>query len=140
MSTEIYRRYIDIINENSLTEEELNENMLSKVTSLAQKAASKLPSLLGDKLESVKQAALKATGGSTEISMDNIQKVAKVLKNMGIDKMLGGEEEAPAAVNEGILGALGMASVAVAGGAIGLVSLPLAILAGAILFQIGMSK
>lgn len=140
MSTEIYRRYIDIINENSLTEEELNENMLSKVTSLAQKAASKLPSLLGDKLESVKQAALKATGGSTEISMANIQKVAKVLKNMGIDKMLGGEEEAPAAVNEGILGALGMAGVAVAGGAIGLVSLPLAILAGAILFQIGMSK
>ena len=91
MSTELYRKYIDIINENSQEPQVLTEGMLDKIGDMVKsKVVPQVEKMLGGKLEDVKAAALKATGGDTRLSLDNIKKVGAVLKNMGLDKMAGG--------------------------------------------------
>jgi hypothetical protein len=100
MSTELYRKYIDIINENSQESEVLTEGVLGNIA--AKVKATVVPQvekMLGGKLEDVKAAALKATGGDTSLSLDNIKKVGAALKQMGLDKLAGGGEAQP--VNEG---------------------------------------
>lgn len=95
MSTELYRKYIDIINENSQEPIQLDEGVLGNLA--AKVKASVVPQvekMLGGNLEAVKQAALKATGGDTSLSLDNIKKVGAALKQMGLDKMAGGEAPA----------------------------------------------
>lgn len=87
MATELYRKYIDIINENSQQPEVLTEGVLGKIGAMVK--ASVVPQvekMLGGKLEAVKAAALKATGGDTSLSLDNIKKVGAALKNMGLEK------------------------------------------------------
>ena len=100
MSTELYRKYIDIINENSQEPIQLDEGVLGNLA--AKVKATVVPQvekMLGGNLEAVKQAALKATGGDTSLSLDNIKKVGAALKQMGLDKMAGGGEAQQ--VNEG---------------------------------------
>jgi hypothetical protein len=87
MSSELYRKYIDIINENSQQPKVLTEGMLDKIGAMVKsKVIPQVERMLGGKLEAVKQAALKATGGDTSLSLDNIKKVGAALKNMGLDK------------------------------------------------------
>ena len=73
MSSDLYRKYIDIINENSQEPIQLDEGVLGNLA--AKVKATVVPQvekMLGGNLEAVKQAALKATGGDTSLSLDNI--------------------------------------------------------------------
>ena len=98
MSTELYRKYIDIINENSQQSEVLTEGMLDKISVMVKSTViPQVQKMLGGKLEAVKQAALKATGGDTSLSLDNIKKVGAALKNMGLEKAVAESDQ----LNEG---------------------------------------
>ena len=66
MSTELYRKYIDIINENSQEPIQLDEGVLGNLA--AKVKATVVPQvekMLGGKLEAVKQAALAAASALT---------------------------------------------------------------------------
>ena len=75
MSTELYRKYIDIINENSNSKVVLEEGILDKAKNM-------LPNfmkLLGSEAESIANAVKQATGGDFTPSRENIQKVIQAL-------------------------------------------------------------
>ena len=94
MSSDLYRKYIDIINENSQEPQVLTEGMLDKIGAMVKaKVVPQVEKMLGGKLENVKAAVLKATGGDTSLSLDNIKKAGSVLKNMGLEKSLAEAEQ-----------------------------------------------
>ena len=98
MSSDLYRKYIDIINENSQEPTQLDEGILGNIA--ARVKASVIPQvekMLGGKLEAVKAAAMKATGGDTSLSLDNIKKVGAALKSMGLEKAVAESDQ----LNEG---------------------------------------
>lgn len=108
MSSELYRKYIDIINENSQQSEVLTEGALDKIAGMVKvKVVPQVQKMFGSKLEAVKQAALKATGGDTSLSIDNIKKVGAALKNMGLEKALAESEQ----LNEGFFDKAAVAAV-----------------------------
>ena len=108
MSTELYRKYIDIINEASLEREQLNEGLLGDIAAkIKEKVVPQVEKMLGSKLEAVKAAALKATGGDTSLSLDNIKKVGAALKSMGLEKALAESEQ----LNEGFFDKAALAAV-----------------------------
>lgn len=108
MSTELYRKYIDIINEASLEREQLNEGLLGDIAAkIKEKVVPQVEKMLGGKLEAVKAAALKATGGDTSLSLDNIKKVGAALKSMGLEKALAESEQ----LNEGFFDKAALAAV-----------------------------
>ena len=108
MSTELYRKYIDIINEASLEREQLNEGLLGDIAAkIKEKVVPKVEKMLGGKLEAVKAAALKATGGDTSLSLDNIKKVGAALQSMGLEKALAESEQ----LNEGFFDKAALAAV-----------------------------
>ncbi len=94
MTTDFYRKYIDIINENSQPPI-LTEGVLDKIKSIVPKAMA----LLGkDKLKSIAQQVKQITGGDYSLTQSNAIKVAKAL---GFDSMV---DSKTAQVNEGISG------------------------------------
>jgi hypothetical protein len=132
MSTELYRKYIDIINEKSQERERLDEGMLNDLMAKVKGNVANVQKMLGDKIEAVKAAALKATGGDTSFTLDNIKKVAGVVKQMGLDKQLAESEE----LNEnfGKLAAAG--ATALTGSLLAGFSLPVVLLAATIVYMI----
>lgn len=108
MSTELYRKYIDIINENSQESQVLTEGMLDKIGDMVKaKVVPQVEKMLGGKLEDIKAAVLKATGGDTSLTIDNIKKAGSVLKNMGLEKSLAEAEQ----LNEGFFDKAALAAV-----------------------------
>ena len=133
MSTELYRKYIDIINENSQEPQVLEEGILNDLMAKVKGNVANVQKMLGDKLETVKAAALKATGGDTSLTLDNIKKVAGVLKQMGLDKQVAESSE----LDEGTLGKLAAAgSTALGGALLAGWSLPVILLAATIIYMI----
>jgi hypothetical protein len=133
MSTELYRKYIDIINENSVEPQVLEEGMLNDLMAKVKGNVANVQKMLGDKLEAVKAAALKATGGDKSFTLDNIKKVAGVLKQMGLDKQVAESSE----LDEGTLGKLAAAgSTALGGALLAGWSLPVILLAATIVYMI----
>lgn len=132
MSTELYRKYIDIINENSQEKQTLEEGMLNDLMAKVKGNVANVQKMLGDKLETVKNTALKATGGDTSFTLDNIKKVAAALKQTGFDKMATSED-----LNEGEFGKLAAAGATALGAAVlGGYSMPLVILAATIVYML----
>lgn len=96
MAAEIYRKYIDIINENSQPEV-LDEGMMDMVKS----AASKVFKMLGgDTVEMIAQKVKDVTGGDYSLTKDNAIKVAKAL---GFEGAVQGKE-GQVQVAEGLAG------------------------------------
>lgn len=91
MSTELYRKYIDIINKNSKDHTQLNEGMLDSIKNLLPKFIK----MLGADADAIANKVKQATGGDFSLSKDNIQKVIKGLDLANLQKQ-------PA--NEGIAG------------------------------------
>lgn len=91
MSTELYRKYIDIINENSKDHTQLDEGMLDSVKNLLPKFIK----MLGADAEMIANKVKQVTGGDFSLSKDNIQ---KVIKGLDLDNL----QKQPA--NEGIAG------------------------------------
>lgn len=79
MSAELYRKYLDIINENSQPRLQLDEGLMDKIKSLIPKAMKLLP--VQDIASKVKQV----TGGDFTPSRENAMKVAQAF---GFDKMV----------------------------------------------------
>jgi hypothetical protein len=108
MSSDLYRKYIDIINENSQEPQVLTEGMLDKIGAMVKaKVVPQVEKMLDGKLEDIKAAVLKATGGDTSLSLDNIKKAGTVLKNMGLEKSLAEAEQ----LNEGFFDKAAVAAV-----------------------------
>jgi hypothetical protein len=80
MSTELFRNYLDIINEHSKPKEQLDEGIMDKIKSFA---VPKLIKLLGPDAENIASAIKQATGGDLTPSKENAMKVVQAL---GIDK------------------------------------------------------
>jgi len=94
MSTEVYRKYLDIINENSQPKVQLDEGMLDTMKA----AVPKLMKLLGgDTATQIAQQVKQVTGGDFTPSRENAIKVATAL---GFDKLIGKDKQ----VAEGIAG------------------------------------
>lgn len=91
MNTEFYRKYIDIINENSQEPQRLDEGMLDKAKSLLPK----FMKMLGADAEAIANKVKQVTGGDFSLSKDNIQ---KVIKGLDLDNL----QKQPA--NEAIAG------------------------------------
>lgn len=132
MSTELYRKYIDIINENSQEPQVLEEGMLNDLMAKVKGNVANVQKMLGDKLETVKAAALKATGGDTSFTLDNIKKVAGVLKQMGLDKQVAESQELDESF--GKLAAAG--TTALSGALLAGWSLPVILLAATIVYML----
>jgi hypothetical protein len=133
MSTELYRKYIDIINENSQDPQVLEEGMLNDLMAKVKGNVANAQKMLGDKLEAVKAAALKATGGDKSFTIDNIKKVAGVLKQMGLDKQVAESEE----LDEGQLGKLAAAgATALSASLLAGFSMPLVLLAATVVYML----
>ena len=78
MSTEFYRKYLDIITENSQPKVQLDESMIDTIKPLLPKLIKSLPvKEIADKVKQV-------TGGDLSLSQENAIKVAKAF---GFDKM-----------------------------------------------------
>ena len=136
MSTELYRKYIDIINENSVEPQILEEGVLNDLMSKVKNNVANAQKMLGDKLEAVKAAALKATGGDKSFTLDNIKKVAGVLKQMGLDKMAG-TQPATEDINEGEIAKLAAAGATALGGAVFAGwSIPVILLAATVMYML----
>ena len=132
MTTELYRKYIDIINENSVEPQMLEEGMLNDLMAKVKGNVANVQKMLGNKLEAVKAAALKATGGDKSFTLDNIKKVAGVLKQMGLDKQVAESEE----INEN-LGKMAVAgATALSGALLAGWSFPVILLAATIMYMI----
>ena len=86
MSQDLYRKYIDIINENSQPKVQLDEGIMDTIKSLVPKA---MKLLGGDTIAQIAQQVKQVTGGDFTPSKENAIKVAKAL---GFDKMVGGKE------------------------------------------------
>ena len=78
MSAEIYRKYMDIINENSRPNVRLDEGMMGAAM---KKAANWLAGKFGVDLQKIADATKQATGGD---STPNSQNGAKVMQALGI--------------------------------------------------------
>jgi hypothetical protein len=136
MSTELYRKYIDIINENSVEPQVLEEGVLNDLMAKVKNNVANAQKMLGDKLEAVKAAALKATGGDTSFTIDNIKKVAGVLKQMGLDKMAG-VQPATEDLSEGEIAKLAAAGATALGGAVFAGwSIPVILLAATVMYML----
>ena len=108
MSSDLYRKYIDIINENSQEPQVLTEGVLDKIAAMVKaKVVPQVEKMLGGKLEAVKAAALKATGGDTSLSLDNIKKVGAALQQMGLEKAVAESDQ----LNEGFFDKAALAAV-----------------------------
>lgn len=83
MSTELYRKYIDIINENSQDKIQLDEGIMDKLKLFAQKLIGEI----GGDADVIANAVSKATGGDFTVNRDNVQKVIRALQldNMDFD-------------------------------------------------------
>jgi len=76
MSSELFRKYIDIINENSQQKVQLDEGVMDTIKSLVPK----LTKLLGgDTAAKIAQQVKQVTGGDTTPSKENAIRVAKAL-------------------------------------------------------------
>ena len=82
MSTEVYRKYINIINENSQNTVQLDEGVMDKLKSLVEP---KLMQMLGaDQAAEIANKVKQVTGGDITPSKENAIKVAQAF---GFDKM-----------------------------------------------------
>jgi hypothetical protein len=76
MSTELYRKYIDIINENSQDHEQLNEGVVDSIKG----SIPKIMKFLGmDTVKDIANAVKQVTGGNYSLNKDNIAKVSNAL-------------------------------------------------------------
>jgi hypothetical protein len=80
MSTELFRNYIDIINENSKPKMQLDEGMMDKLRDML---VPKLMKLLGPDAEKIASAVKQAAGGDLTLSKENAM---KVVQSLGLDK------------------------------------------------------
>jgi hypothetical protein len=80
MSTELFRNYIDIINENSKPKMQLDEGFMDKLRDML---VPKLMKLLGPDAEKIASAVKQAAGGDLTPSKENAMKVVQAL---GLDK------------------------------------------------------
>lgn len=95
MSTELYRRYIDIVNENSQPNV-LTEGIMDILKSLVPKA---MKFLGGDVIQSIASKVKEITGGDFTPSKENAMKVAQAF---GIDKMAQSQSgQSPEQIAEG---------------------------------------
>ena len=76
MSTELFRNYIDIINENSKPKMQLDEGFMDTVKGLASKA---MKMLGGDAIADIANKVKQATGGDYSLNPENAKKVAQAL-------------------------------------------------------------
>lgn len=114
MNTEFYRKYIDIINENSQEPQRLDEGMLDKAKSLLPK----FMKMLGADAEAIANKVKQVTGGDFSLSKDNIQKVIKGLDLDNLQKQPANEAIAgnwqgkliQALYSLGLLGSAGVAA------------------------------
>lgn len=91
MSTELYRKYIDIINENSKENTQLNEGMVDSIKNLLPK----FMKMLGSEAATIADKVKQTTGGDFSLSKENIQ---KVIKGLGLENLKN------QSTNEGIAG------------------------------------
>ena len=75
-SSDLFRNYLDIINENSQPKVQLDEGMMDTLQSLVPKA---MKLLGGDTVAQIAQQVKQVTGGDYTLSQDNAVKVAKAL-------------------------------------------------------------
>jgi len=76
MSTELYRKYIDIINENSQYHEQLNEGVVDSIKGLIPK----IMKFLGmDTVKDIADTVKQITGGDYSLNKNNIAKVSNAL-------------------------------------------------------------
>lgn len=87
MSSELFRKYIDIVNENSQPKVQLDEGIMDTLKSLVPKA---MKLLGGDKVAQIAQQVKQATGGDTTPSKENAIKVARAL---GFEEILKAKAE-----------------------------------------------
>lgn len=114
MNTEFYRKYIDIIKENSQEPQRLDEGMLDKAKSLLPK----FMKMLGADAEVIANKVKQVTGGDFSLSKDNIQKVIKGLDLDNLQKQPANEAIAgnwqgkliQALYSLGLLGSAGVAA------------------------------
>jgi len=81
MSTELFRNYIDLINENSQPRVQLDEGMMDTIKSVIPKV---MKLLGGDTAQQIAQQVKQVTGGDFTPSKENAIKVAQAL---GFDKI-----------------------------------------------------
>lgn len=96
MAAEIYRKYIDIINENSQPEV-LDEGIMDTLKSAASKV---FKALGGDTMAMIAQKVKDVTGGDYSLTKDNAIKVAKALGFEGAVQ----DKEGQAQMAEGLAG------------------------------------
>jgi len=96
MSAELYRKYLDIINENSQPKVQLDEGIMDTVKSVIPKITKFLGGSIG---QQIAQKVKQVTGGNTTPSKENAMKVAQAF---GFDKLLqGAQGQSPEQVAEG---------------------------------------
>jgi hypothetical protein len=99
MSTQLFRNYLDIINENSQPKVQLDEGILDTLKAAVPKL---MKYLGGDTAEQIAQQVKQVTGGDYTPSRENAIKVAKAL---GFDKIVQAQQgQSPEQVAEGLAG------------------------------------
>ena len=113
MSTELYRKYIDIINENSVQQEQLNEGLVDKMKGFVPK----LINMLGPDAQALANKVKEITGGDFSLTADNAKKIVQGMKASNVDEGIAGNWQGKliqALYSLGILGS-GATAVAAAG-------------------------
>jgi hypothetical protein len=113
MSTELYRKYIDIINENSQDHQQLNEGLVDKMKGFVPK----LIKMLGSDAEALASKVKEITGGDFSLTADNAKKIVQGMKASNVDEGIAGNWQGKliqALYSLGILGS-GAAAIATAG-------------------------
>lgn len=111
MSTEVYRKYIDIINENSQQELVLDEGAMDKVKAVIPK----IIKYLGGDAQVIANKVSQATGGDFTPNEENIQKVIRALQLDNMEYEAGGSHVPMHEGMEGIWAKLAKIAPLVAG-------------------------
>ena len=101
MSTELFRNYIDIINENSKPKMQLDEGFMDTIKGLASKA---MKMLGGDAIADIANKVKQATGGDYSLTPENAKKVAQALGLADMAKGSQGQTPQQVAENLGLAG------------------------------------
>jgi len=110
MSTELYRKYIDIINENSIQQEQLNEGLVDKMKGFVPK----LIKMLGPYAQSLASKVKEITGGDFSLTTDNAKKVIQGMKASNVDEGIAGNWQGKLIQALYSLGVLGSGATAAA--------------------------
>ena len=105
MSTDLFRNYLDIINENSQPKVQLDEGVIDNIVNWAKSKAQALASKISPEAkESIIQMVMQASGGKPSLNLSTIKNVAAQLKPVAAgvkEKMQQIQGQQPAPVAEG---------------------------------------